>query len=69
MYSWINKAKVKKMMSWHREKNTNREISHVKKTKNTAHVGPQVFKAFNNHLESYILHCDLEEKNCEKTLE
>lgn len=40
----------------------------MKKTKNTAHVGSQVFKAFNNHLESYILHCDLEEENFEKTM-
>lgn len=57
------------MMSWHREKNTNREISREKDKKNTAHVGSQAFKAFNNHLESYILRCDLEEENCEKTLE
>lgn len=41
----------------------------MKKTKNTAHVGSQAFKAFNNHLQSYILRCDLEEENCEKTLE
>lgn len=68
MHSWINKAKVKKW--WvDIERKTQIEKSLVKKTKNTAHVGSQAFKAFNNHLQSYILRCDLEEENCEKTLE